>query len=269
MPELPEIASRARELRQEIIGLKIQNIEILQDKCLNLPVSEFIERTQGTKIIDVTYHGKWIYVKISSGWLLINLGMGGEILLTTRGNLPEKYRLLIDFDNSLCLAINFWWFGNVHYAPENALSSHKPTAKLGPNAVDISDDHFLELLDGRRGGIKSFLLNQSQIAGIGNAHIHEILFSAGIHPLQLINSLSEQDKIRLNHAIKDMLIKSLDKGGDFYELDIYGKPGGYSMEDRLIGYKEDQLCPNCSTLIEKIKTGSTSSYICPVCQELK
>jgi formamidopyrimidine-DNA glycosylase len=114
--------------------------------------------------------------------------------------------------------------------------------------------------------VKSFLVDQSKIAGIGNAYVHDILFIAGLHPLRTLNTLSEEDVERLAEGIQRGLAPSLEKGGAFYEVNIHSERGGFVMEDILIGYREGKPCPDCSTAIEKIKTGSTSSFICPSCQ---
>ena len=176
--------------------------------------------------------------------------------------------MIFDFDDGSVLAVNFWWFGYVHYVPLGKLEEHQMTAKLGPNA-DLVDAQDLErILEGRRGRVKSILLDQSKIAGIGNAYVHDILFLASLHPLRLANTLSENEIHELYAAIQQGLMPSLEKGGAFYEVDLHGKPGGFTMEDVLIGYREGQPCPNCQEEIIKIKTGSTSSFICPSCQRL-
>jgi formamidopyrimidine-DNA glycosylase len=269
MPELPEITVRAREMKKELVNKTIANIEVLQPKCLNVPEEVFIEALTGAQIRDVTHRGKWLFVETSQGWLLMGLGMGGELLLVTRNTLPEKYRLIFDFANGTCLVVNFWWFGYAHYVPKDELESHKMTAKLGPNALDLTIDDLRALLKGRRGGIKSFLLNQARIAGIGNFYIHDILFRAKLHPLRKINTLTDDDISALFQAIRQGLQPSVDKGGAWYELNLYGDRGGFLKEDLLIGYTEDEPCLTCGTPIEKIKTGSTSSFICPHCQPLE
>ncbi len=268
MPELPEIACRARQVNAELSGKVIHDIEVLQPKCLNLPVEQFRAVLKDARIEEASYRGKWIFVRTSRGWLLLNLGMGGELLLVTRASLPEKYRLVIDFADQTCLAINFWWFGYVHYVPENGLSSHAMTRKLGRNAIDLERAEFAQLLKGARGKLKPFLLDQSKVAGIGNAYIHDILFLARLHPLRALDSLQSSEIDRLYTAIQTGLRASLDKNGAFYEVDLHGWRGSFTMDDILIGYKEAKPCPVCSTPIEKIKTGSTSSFICPVCQPL-
>lgn len=268
MPELPEIANRAREMDEALVGRTITHIEVHQPKCLNVDEETFVTALTGARIESVSYRGKWIFVKTTRGHLLLSLGMGGEILLVTRETLPEKYRFVFDLDDGRCLTINFWWFGYVHYAAPGALDEHAMTAKLGPNALDVTADELKGLLEGRRGRIKNYLLNQSFIAGIGNFYVHDLLFLAGLHPLRTADTLSEKDVERLAHAIRGALRPALEKGGAFYEVDLYGKEGGFVREEILVGYREDELCPRCATPIEKIKTGSTTSFVCPRCQPL-
>jgi formamidopyrimidine-DNA glycosylase len=266
MPELPEITCRAREMKEALVGRTISTIDVIQPKSLNIPKEQFIAALTEAEILDVTNRGKWIFLETSKGWLLINLGMGGEILLVPCDELPEKHRVVFGFQDGQCLSINFWWFGYVHYAPPDKLEEHKMTAKLGPNALDLSTEDLGELIQGRRSRVKSFLLDQSKMAGIGNAYVHDILFIAELHPLRTLNTLSEEDVERLVEGIQRGLAPSVEKGGAFYEVSIHGERGGFVMDDILIGYREGQPCPNCGTVIEKIKTGSTSSFICPECQ---
>lgn len=268
MPELPEIKCRADEMNHALPGKQVKAIEVVQPKSLNIPSEEFSMALTNAIIQEVTYHGKWIKARTTSGWLLINMGMGGEILLTTREEMPAKYRLVLDFTDKTCLTINFWWFGYAYYTPLNSLDSISMIAKLGPNVIDLSlEDFSIHLRNQKpKTRIKAFLLDQSRMAGIGNAYIHDILFLAGLHPLRTVSSLSIDDIEKLHSAIHAGLEPSIQKGGAFYEVNLYGVKGGFTMEDILVGYRAGSPCPNCGTLIEKIKTGSTSSFICPRCQ---
>lgn len=266
MPELPEATVFARDMQKELAGRIIRDVEILQPKCLNLPEDEFKTSVSGAQIKSVSSQGKWIKAETTKGWLLLNLGMGGEILLTNCHHLPEKYRLVFDFEDGDALAVNFWWFGYVHYAEK--LADHAMTAKLGPDFMSLTLDDFQELAVGRRGGIKSFLLNQKRVAGIGNVYVQDPLFKAGIHPLRPINSLSEEEIESLWHALRETLQESIDHGGSHWEQDLYGDLGGWDASFFLVAYQEGKPCPRCGTAVEKIKTGSTSSHICPTCQPL-
>lgn len=268
MPELPEIASRAREMNAALPGKTIRAIEVAQPKCLNVPAEEFIGALTGATIQDVTNRGKWILTRTDQGWLLLNLGMGGEILLTTQATLPAKYRLKFDFTDGTCLTVNFWWFGYAHFAGTDALISHDPTAKLGLDALQATPADLARLLHGQRGKVKQLLLDQTRLCGIGNAYIHDILFFARIHPLRPANSLTPAEIEALVDGIQRGLRPSLEKGGAFYEQTLHGEKGGFQEEDIVIGYREGAPCPICGTPIQKIKTGGTSSFICPTCQPL-
>jgi formamidopyrimidine-DNA glycosylase len=156
----------------------------------------------------------------------------------------------------------------VHFVLANKLEKHSMTATLGPNANEVTVKDLQLMLEKRRGGIKSFLLNQSNIAGIGNAYVHDILFMAKLHPLRRIETLGKAEAQRLAEAIHKGLQPSIRKGGAFYEVNLYGKKGRFKMKDIIIGYREGKPCPVCGRSIEKIKTGSTSSFVCPRCQPL-
>ena len=267
MPELPEIASRAREMDRDLPGKTIRKIEVLQPKCLNVSVKKFMGALTGAKLKGTTHHGKWLFTETTKGYLLINMGMGGELLLVDSESMPEKWRVAFHFKDRTTLAVNFWWFGYTHYA--KTPSRHKMSAKLGPNAIDVTLAEFREMLSKRRGAVKSFLLNQERIAGIGNAYVHDILFLAGLHPLRTIDTLTEDEVKALWNGIRKGLKPALRKRGAFYERDLHGKKGGFKMEDILVGYREGKPCPVCGETVVKLRTGSTASFICPKCQPLK
>jgi formamidopyrimidine-DNA glycosylase len=265
MPELPEITVLARQMDKALKGRVFSGVEALQPKCLNLPPDEFARQLSGQEIQGAYAHGKWIVTRMTEGHLLINLGMGGEVLLLSgRRDLPEKVRVVLDLQDGACLALNFWWFGYCHYADD--LADHPMLAKLGPHFIALTLDEFRGLLHGRRGGIKSFLLNQQRIAGIGNVYVQDPLFKAGLHPLRSIGSLSDDEIAALWFALRETLQESIDQRGSKWEQDLYGQHGAWDNSFFLVAYREGEPCPVCGSIVEKVKTGSTSSYICPQCQ---
>ena len=238
-----------RMAEKELVGRTISAIEVLQPKCLNVFEAGFQGALTGAQIITVTPRGKWLQVETTRGWLVLNLGMGGEILLTSRDNLPEKYRIIFDLADGAALVVNFWWFGQAHHVTD--LADHAMTAGLGPNPLDLTLDEFRELLRGRRGGIKSFLLNQKRIAGIGNVYAQDPLFKARIHPLRSINTLSDEEIGALWQALCETLHQSIDHGGSHWEQNLYGEHGRWDSSFFLIAYREGQPCPNCGTPVER------------------
>jgi formamidopyrimidine-DNA glycosylase len=266
MPELPEITVLARQMKAELVGKTISGMEVLQPKILNTAEETFREALTGAQFLDVKHQGKWIKIQTTQGWLMLSLGMGGEILLVKGDVFPEKRRLILDFDDGTHLVVNFWWFGYAHYAAD--LADHKMTVKLGPNALDLTLNEFRALLKGRRGGIKSFLLNQERISGIGNVYVQDPLFKARIHPLRQINTLGDDEIEALWTALRETLQESVDLGGSAWEMDIHGVKGRWDASHLVVAYQEGKPCPVCGTTVEKIKTGSTSTSICPQCQPL-
>lgn len=266
MPELPEIASRAREMQVELVGKKISSTEFKQPKCLNLPSGEFASALKNRKIVNSSNRGKWILLQLDKGWLCLNMGMGGEAILCDHNHLPIKYSTVINFSDSTCLAFHFWWFGYVHFSAEDPRISHPMISKLGPNILDVNLEDFQSAFAASRKNLKAVLLDQKVFAGLGNAYVHDILFFAKLHPLRQSSSLSTLETEKLFHAVHLGLQPSLEKGGAFYEKDLFGKPGRFTQDQIVIGYREGTPCPVCGTLITKIKTGSTSSFICQHCQ---
>jgi len=273
LPELPEITIIAKQMSKEIRGKRIADIESLQPKNLNIPFVEFLGKSKGKIVANVSSKGKWLFIKLEPAYyMLINLGMGAEILyFNPDQKLPEKYQFKLTFSDKTSFTIHFWWFGYIHLVLENALNKHKMTAQLGISPIDakFTLQCFNELLANKKVGIKNFLLNQKNIAGIGNVYVQDILFKSRLHPNRKISTLSKKEIGNLYNAIIDVLNHSISLGGLAYERDFYGQRGRLTINKFLVGYKTGKPCPECNTPIKKIRTGGTHSYICPKCQLLR
>lgn len=269
MPELPEVFNLANQMNVALIGKRIAGVEVRQGKCLNIPDKDFGTLVTGATISSATSRGKWVFVKLEpDAYFLLSLGMGGNVLYHKAWEpLPDKYQLKFDFDDGTVLSIGFWWFGYAHAVKASELKTHKMTSSLGLSPVDDSEftyENFCNILKGKKGAVKSFLMSQEHIAGIGNVYIQDILFRARLHPNRKIPQISEGERKVLYEVIRENLKEALALGGLAYEKDLYDQPGRF--KDFLVGYKEGQPCPSCGATIEKIKTGSTASFICPSCQ---
>lgn len=269
--ELPELTILGRQMRKEIVRKRVSEVEVANPKCLNMSFEQFQKTVVGETIKSVESRGKWLFIELDSHWLLFNPGMGADVIhFKPDDKLPEKYQIKFTLDDGTGFTIRVWWFCYLHLLPEKKLGEHKLTAKLGITPLDktFTLDHFKQLLSKKRGNIKSFLLDQKNIAGIGNVYIQDILFNAKLHPQRKIPSLTNTEIDALHGSIKSVLNESIELGGLAYEKDFYGNKGGYGAKQFRIAYKPGKPCPTCQTPIEKIKTGSTSSFICPNCQPL-
>jgi formamidopyrimidine-DNA glycosylase len=266
MPELPEIRHLARQADRKLRGLVVRSVEVRQPKCLNMPVAAFRRLVTGKTLGGSSARGKWLFVRLEPGaWLLISLGMGGDLLYHAPGaQRPDTYQVALEFADGSALTARFWWFGYFHAATDETRAEHGMTASLGLDPLskrEFTFERFDELLGRRKARVKSCLLDQKQIAGIGNVYVQDILFRAGLHPDRSLAHLTEDQRRALHGAIVDHLGEATALGGLKYEKDLFGR-----FETFQAGYREGQPCPSCGTTIVKIKTGSTASYICPRCQ---
>jgi len=268
--ELPELAILAREMSTEIVCRTVSEVEVENPKCLNMPLDEFQKTIKGRHVQSVECRGKWLFVGLDSDrTLLFNPGMGVDIIYFERGGtLPDRYHIKFVLDNATGFTVRVWWFCYLHLMHTTRLGEHKLTGCLGrsPLEKEFTLDHFKKLLAAKEGNIKSFMFDQKNIAGIGNVYIQDILFNAGLHPKRQINSITPTETEALFRSMIAILNHSIELGGLAYERDFYGNKGGYGREQFKIAYKSGEHCPNCDEIIQKIKTGSTSSYICPNCQ---
>ncbi len=271
MPELPEITVIAKQMDKELAGKRVSEIEAKQPKNLNMPVSLFTKTIKGKTVKRVFGRGKWIFVELEPKYfLLINLGMGAELVyFRPSEKLPSTFHFRVSFSDKSGFTARFWWFGYIHLAAEKDLPRHKMTTGLGKSVTDkaVTLEYFKELLIKRkRTNVKAFLLNQKNLAGIGNVYVQDPLFIAKLHPNRKISTLSEKEIEGLYRAVREVLNKSIKMGGLAYEKDFYGRKGRFTGDLFLVGYKTGKPCPKCGTTIEKIKTGTTATYICPKCQ---
>lgn len=271
MAEWPEIHKLQTQMDETLRGKRIAGVELLQPKCCNVSPEELTDRLVGASVEQVRHKGKWILTHLSNGQVqLLSLGMGADVLYSQSAEKPPKYQAAVDFEDGSGYTAKFWWFGHFRIAREEELDTEPNTGEIGIDPFDpaFTEAWLIDALHGRRGQIKTYLLNQKNIGGIGNMYAHDILFKSGLHPQMPIQRMDEQAIRRLHGSIQSVLGHSLDIGGFGYEKDFFGEKGGFTEADFLVSYREGQPCPICGEAVQQIKTGSTSSYICPNCQPL-
>lgn len=196
--------------------------------------------------------------------------MGADILFfDNEQQEAEKYQVKVLFTDGSGYTARFWWFGKFLLASHNELESEPNTKDIAMDPFDerFTLEYFSSLLKGKKTQIKAFLMNQKNVGGIGNMYMHDILFKARLHPQRKISDMSEEEINLLYKSITEVLNLSREKGSFAHEGDFFGQKGGYTMDYFLVGYKENQPCPVCGQKIVLIKTGTTSSFICPDCQK--
>ena len=273
LPELPDIFILANSMNSVLANKTIFDAKINQPKVLNQTITTFRKNICQRTFRTFNQRGKWILSYLDNEWILaFNLGMGGELLLRWPPLVPDskRERVVFSFTDGSQLWVHFWWFGHVHLIKPKALANHSQIGSLGiePLSKDFTIDKLGTMLVGKRGRIKSYLLNQYFIAGIGNVYIQDILWHAKLHPNRKVNTLEQKDIERLHHAIRHVLQEGIRHGPGPGEQDVWGNRGHWGKRPGWpqIAYRTNKPCPECNTLVEEIRIGSTTSYLCSKCQ---
>ena len=270
MPELPEIETTMRGITASLLHQTILDVNVRQSR-LRLPVTSNLSRLcSGKIIINISRRGKYLLLHFSEGHLLIHLGMSGHLRLTdTQRPIGKHDHIDLCLTNDLILRYNDpRRFGLWLYIPANPLS-HPLLAHLGPEPLThpFSGEYLYTLSRNKKQSIKSFIMNNKIVVGVGNIYAAESLFSARIHPMSAAGALSLEKMVDLAYHIKHVLHQAIEAGGttlrDFYAAD--GKPGYFSQKLNVYG-RQKKPCFTCNTPIESIEIAGRNSAFCPQCQ---
>lgn len=193
----------------------------------------------------------------AGGWLLLHFGMTGRLkYFQDMAEDPPHDRLLVTFENGYHLALEDQRMpGKVDLIgdPEDFVEEHE----LGPDLLDLDFSSFRERLRGRKGAVKSVLMNQQLFAGVGNIYSDEILFQARIHPKTGVERLDEKSVKKLHDETQRVLRAAIQRGANPQEL-----PDSFLLPHR----REGERCPRDNSEIQKIKVSGRTAYYCPACQ---
>lgn len=290
MPELPEVEVTRRRISKLLVGRVISSVETTKPSYFFLTSPRTLrERLKGRKVTALDRLGKYLLARLDNGTtLLLHLGMTGQLFgegasslrllrapdRKSRGSQPAR-----DFsaDEHTHLRIRFEdqgpgvYFRDVRkFGKVLLLAQGKVDArleKLGVDALEASGTHLFEAARARRIAIKSLLLDQSVIAGIGNIYADEALFLARVSPRRSAKRVSREACADIVRSVGFVMRRSIETGGssisDYVTPD--GSDGGYQHERRVYG-REGEPCPVCSLAIRRVVIGQRSTHFCPNCQ---
>ncbi len=245
MPELPEVETVVRTLRPHLTGRTI------------VAAIGWTGPAIGQTIRDVTRHGKYITLHFDSGMLLVHLRMTGKLLFD--GARTPYTRAEFVLDRGILLYDDIRRFGRITW------SATYPTQ--GPDPLEVSPGDFAALFAGRRSRVKSLLLDQKFLRGLGNIYVDEALFRARLHPLAAGDRLSRLRVERLYTAIREVLQEAIARGGSSISdyVDGNGERGSFQKLHRVYR-RTDQPCVVCGTPIKRILVAQRGTHFCPRCQ---
>jgi formamidopyrimidine-DNA glycosylase len=272
MPELPEVETILQGLIPHIVGLTIQQVIIRQPQ-LRWPVPlDLNENLKQQKIIHLSRRGKYLLIQVTTGTLIIHLGMSGSLRVLHQDTPLTRHDHLdiILSDNKLLRYNDPRRFGAILMTEDNP-AEHSLLNSLGPEPLaHLFDGAYLKKAALKRQvAIKPFIMNSKIVTGIGNIYAAEALFLAKIHPLTEARHLSQQQCDQLVKSIKEVLQSAISQGGttlkDFVNSD--GKPGYFSQKLHVYG-RANLPCTACGSPLQSSQLGQRSTVFCECCQRL-
>jgi len=273
MPELPEVEHVVRALRTVVVGRRILAAELnLKRISPELSRPAFARQLKDLRINAVGRRGKYILFELDSGALLTtHLRMTGKFVsLASDDQLPAYAHVVFYLDDEKRLVFcDMRQFGRMRFV---ANSSRLPKELLAlapePLSEDFTEEYFLKTLARSKRSLKTLLLDQTRVLGLGNIYAVEALFLAGIHPLKSADTLSKPRARKLYQAIKTILSEAIDSGSTL-QIDLADGESSYiGTSERFwrVYEREGEPCVNCGTKIRRIAQAGRSTYFCPKCQ---
>jgi formamidopyrimidine-DNA glycosylase len=278
--ELPEVEVMRRDLERDVVGRKIKDAEVKSSKNAMRIIrrhktrKEFTSRLTGRKIAKIERRGKYIFMHLDGGdVLVVHFGMSGQFHRANgRVALPPHTHVVLTFQQGGDLRfVDPRTFGEMFVATADEVGKIKELQHIAIDPLDqvFTWPTFQYLLAQRASKMKPLLMDQKFISGLGNIYSDEVLFHAGLRYDRMSDALSSQEVRRLYRAIQEILQEAIKARGttldDEAYVDLFGKPGEYGSELKVYG-REGLPCRRCRTPIETIKIAQRSSFYCPQCQ---
>ena len=271
MPELPEVETVKNGLKKKVLNKKITSCKVLYPGIIAYPQKEmFIEEIINQKINDIKRRGKFLLFELDDYYLISHLRMEGKYFIKKPSEQINKHdHVIFTLNNEEELRYNDTRkFGKMHLVKKEELEN-SPLSKLGlePWDSNLTNEYLKEKLNKNK-AIKTLLLDQSIITGIGNIYADEILFLSKINPETLGKKLTNKNRIDIINNTKIVLEKAIESGGTTIHTytSVDGITGRFQQE-LLVHNKKSEPCPNCKTEILKIVVNGRGTYYCPKCQK--
>lgn len=267
MPELAEVETTRRDLQKIITGKKIEKVEVYLDKVVYNKKDDFIKKITNQVIKSVNRRGKWLLFEFDKDVLIIHFRMEGRFYYLPKNEKKSKHDYVIFYFDEFSLHYNDpRLFGKMQVINKNELANFFKEKKLGLEYTDenLNVKYLKDKFKSHHTNIKSILLDQSYITGIGNIYADEILFRSKINPKSYADKLSRQKLELIISNTKIVFEESLKYKGTYPNID--GKRGTYEQH-LLVHKRKDEPCYICGQKIVKEKIGGRGTYYCKVCQK--
>lgn len=271
MPELPEVETVCRGLEPLMVGKTIKNIILNRNRLRNDLPPMFKECISGQKVYSVKRRGKYIVVQLADYAWIMHLGMSGKISNFEKSQyINEKHDHVVWEIDEMVFAFNDpRRFGDMTVV--NNYYDYKPLKIMGPEPFEVTEEDFFERLISTKRPLKTALLDQVIVAGLGNIYVCEALWQSNLSPFKAANTILEKQAKMLLINIKEVLAKAIEAGGsslrDYKKVD--NSKGSFQKYFQVYN-REGQKCLNkkCSSNVSRENQGGRSTYFCPTCQKI-
>ncbi len=270
MPELPEVETVKETLKKQILNQKILDVVVNYPNIIEKPsVEEFIKKIKNQTIIDIKRRGKWLLFELNDYYLLSHLRMEGKYYIKNFDDEVTKHQHVIFKFKDFELRYNDTRkFGRMYLLDKKDAYNTKPLNELGYEPWDskLNSDYLKEKYKNKKLPIKTVLLDQSIIVGIGNIYADEVLYLSKINPYKKANTLTNEE---LNNIIKNtkvVLEKAIQLGGTTIKSYTSSEGVHGKFQNELLVHTKEE-CPNCHKKITKVKINGRGTYYCEDCQK--
>jgi formamidopyrimidine-DNA glycosylase len=273
MPELPEVETVARDLRQAVVGRRFESVELLREDVVRTPPSDvFRAMLAGQTVVSVDRRGKFLLLGLDGGdELMVHLGMTGHLIVCDAAAPSVKHtHLRARLDDGRELRFDdIRRFGRIAYGSRALLEQSRVLPPLGlePLSDEFSLSEFERLLRRTTRSVKAALLDQARVAGLGNIYIDEACFVAGVRPTRRCHRLARAERLRLHEAIQVVLRKAIaNRGSSIDDYRDLWNAQGRNQEALQVYGRGGQSCFRCSTILRRTVVGGRTTVYCPHCQ---
>ena len=271
MPEIAEVRTVATVLKKQILNKKIKDVNVLYKGIITNDLDYFKKCLIGNEILDIKTKGKWLLFYLNDYILLSHLRMEGKYFIKNIEEEINKHEhVIFEFENFSLRYHDTRKFGKMTIIKQNEIDTYESLSKLGPEPFDktLTKDYLYNKLHNKNLSIKTLLLDQTIINGLGNIYANEVLFESGINPTKVGKEINIDECQKIIESSKKIVKKAIEEGGTTIKsyTSSLGVEGNYQKYLR-VHMKENEECSVCKNKIEKIKVNGRSTYYCPKCQK--
>ncbi len=272
MPEIAEVETVRKTLKKQILHKKIKEVKVLYEKMLESNPIDFKKDLINDEFIDIKRKGKWLIFELQNHYLLSHLRMEGKYFLKEHDEPIEKHEhIIITFqDNTDLRYHDTRKFGRMNLINKEDLETVEAIKKQGlePGDEDLTSTYLLSKLKNKNLPIKTILLDQTIISGLGNIYANEVLFASHINPLKKGKDITKKEAEDIIISAKNIIKRAIELGGTTIKsyTSSLGVTGKFQQE-LMVHKRENEECKICHTLIKNEKVNGRSTYYCPHCQK--